>query len=240
MTSHAAQPREHVELDLSWYVNGTLPANERSRIERHLAECERCRKSHAFEVRLAAQLRDAREPVECAPQSGWNRLAVRLDALESDVQTATAAAPSGAATSTTTARARPPRAARRRILPLVLVAQAAALAMLAFTLLYVTLDDSAPRYRTLTRTDGSAAAASTAGPVLRIVFDESASNAEIRSLLERVGGSIVAGPTDRRVYTVRLQRTENGTPADPDAAADWLRTQPRVLFVEPVETAWSP
>ncbi|MFO7278345.1 MAG: anti-sigma factor [Pseudomonadota bacterium] len=238
MMSHAArphEPQEHVELDLPWYVNGTLPAHERERIERHLAACERCRESHASEVRLAAALGNAREPVECAPQSGWNRLAMRLDALESDTQataSASSAAPMRSEAPASTMAAHPQRASRRRVLPAVVLAQAAALAMLAFALLYVTLDDGAPRYRTLTSTDGAAVVA---GPALRVVFDESASNAEIRSLLEHVGGSIVAGPTERRVYTVRLQRAGNGTVVDAEAAADWLRTKPQVLFVEPVD-----
>ncbi|MFN3286736.1 MAG: anti-sigma factor family protein [bacterium] len=64
-------------------------------------------------------------------------------------------------------------------------------------------------------------------PVLQVVFNPRAAEADIRSLLHRVGATIVEGPGGSGVYRLRL---EGG--ADPADAVRRLRASELVLFAE--------
>jgi hypothetical protein len=128
-----------------------------------------------------------------------------------------------------------------------LLAQAAAIAAIAFALLNVLEEVNAPRYRTLTESSTPIAASAS---TLRVVFADDATSARIQGLLDRIGGTISAGPTASNVYTVELShsasRSEGGnSPREihgasitrvmtAEEAAQWLRGQTGVRFAEPV------
>lgn len=199
---------EHVEALIPWYVNGTLGSADTQRVQRHLQECEQCRASVELETKIAGLVREHRDTLDCAPQSGWSRLVAQLDARSS----------------VSHAQAVPPRSGKR-LIPALLIAQAAAIAGLGIALVYLLDARTDSSYRTLS---DAAETAPAAGPTLRVVFAEDTSTEKLRTLLEPIGGTIRSGPTANSVYTIELQ--QSGTAA----ALQWLRTQPEVLFAEPV------
>jgi hypothetical protein len=164
---------------------------------------------------VAGLVLEHRGTLDCAPQSGWNRLAAQLDAHT----------PHSGDTSV------PPRRRRlagNRLVRAVLVSQAAAIAGLGIALVHL-LDERADNsYRTLSNVEQTAPSV---GPTLRVVFADDTSSERLRTLLEPVGGTIRSGPTANSVYTIELRKS--GTAA----ALEWLRTQPEVLFAEPVGAA---
>lgn len=203
----------HVETLLPWYVNGTLRTADSQRVQRHLESCEQCRVSLQLESRIAGLVHDHRDTLDCAPQSGWNRLAAQLDARQ----------PHSSAVSM------PPRlrhrAGGKRLLPTLVLLQAAAIAGLGIALVQLLDQRSDNSYRTLSDV---APTQSAVAPALRVVFADDTSSATLRTLLEPIGGTIRSGPTANSVYTIELQK------AGAAAALKWLRTQPEVLFAEPV------
>lgn len=64
-------------LDLPWYAAGTLPAEERPAIERHLATCERCRRELDHQRRLVPAVR-AIEPDTVAVHASWAQIEARI------------------------------------------------------------------------------------------------------------------------------------------------------------------
>jgi hypothetical protein len=203
----------HVETLLPWYVNGTLETADSQRVQRHLEGCEQCRVSLQFESRIAGLVHDHRDTLDCAPQSGWNRLAAQLDARQ----------PLSPSVSMPSRLRR--RAGGKRLLPTLVVLQAAAIAGLGIALVQLLDQRSDNSYRTLSDVAPTQAAVAA---TLRVVFADDTSSATLRTLLEPIGGTIRSGPTANSVYTVELQK------AGTAAALEWLRTQPEVLFAEPV------
>jgi hypothetical protein len=204
---------EHVEALIPWYVNGTLAAVDAKRVQRHLAACEQCRASTRLERKIAGLVLDHRDTLDCAPQSGWARLAAQLDARKPPIREGILS----------------PRFRRRvyarRLMPALLVLQAAAIAGLCIALVQLLDQRADASYHTLA---DSPQAPPTPVPTLRVVFADDTSSGKLRSLLEPIGGTIRSGPTANNVYTIELQ--ESGTAE----ALNWLRTQPQVLFAEPV------
>ena len=71
---------EHREVALliPWYVNATLSDRDRSRVDRHLAECAACRDDLTLEQRI--QQRMSVDPaVEYMPATSLNRLRDMID-----------------------------------------------------------------------------------------------------------------------------------------------------------------
>ncbi|HEX9800419.1 MAG TPA: zf-HC2 domain-containing protein [Thermoanaerobaculia bacterium] len=194
---------------VAWYVNDTLAPGERAEVESHLATCAECRTQAEFWRQLAPFV--AATGAAPAPHpSQFGRLVARLDE-EID-------APPAA-----------PGDARFRRLPRrwrwVVAAQAAAIALLVGGLFLAAGQE--PRvapFRTL-----AAPAAPPAALHLRVVFDEGASERELRALLVPLGATIVGGPSPLGVYTVALPAG-----AAPAEAAAALRARPIVRFAEPV------
>lgn len=193
---------------LAWYVNGTLAPAERALVERHLDGCADCREQVAFWGQLSPAL--AEVAVAPVPHPAQLRaLLARLDAApagEPDVEASAG-------------RVASPRATRW-----LLLGQAAAIVALAATLLVAVRRAPEAGFHTLT-----AAAEASASARLRVVFDERASERELRALLVPLGASFVGGPSPLGVYTLEL-------PADAELAATIaaLRAQPLVRFVEPL------
>lgn len=222
MTTETAPPAasaEHVGMLIPWYANDTLSAAERQSVERHTALCADCRASLEHEQRLAELLRARNETVDCAPQSGWARLAARLDEPKKATRTPDAVA---AATA--------PRA-RGRMFVYLQLARAAAVAVLALALFFFVTDRDSPAYRTLTHPDPGIAPDV---PTLRVAFAPATPSPRIRALLKQVDGTIRSGPSAQNVYTVELARSATSSAGTLRQAADWLRAQPEVLLAEPI------
>lgn len=203
---------EHIESLIPWYVNGTLDDADTRHVQQHLENCELCRASVQLERKVASLVFEHRDTLDCAPQSGWNRLAAQLDA------------PQPAHENNVSPRRRR-RIRIKRLVPALLIVQAAAIAGLGISLVQLLDRRTEPAYHTLSDAPRIAAAAA---PTLRVVFADATSNEKLRVLLEQIGGTIRSGPTANGVYTIELQKSDGA------AALDWLRTQPEVLFAEPV------
>lgn len=168
-----------VDAMLPWYVNDTLEPDERALVQRHLDECAQCRR----EVDWLRELHAA--CIACADQEraggAFHGLRQRLTRRAA----ARSATPHGGAW-----RSLPPlwRAAA--------LAQLVAVAVLGWLLL---AGDDTPRYRTLGSRDG----ARVGGNVV-VVFDASATEAQMRELLRNASARIVDGPTRANAYVLAI------------------------------------
>jgi anti-sigma factor RsiW len=214
---------QHVDLLIPWYANGSLGVAERAAVDQHIEECHQCRTTLELEQRLTTLMREHRETLDCAPQSGWARLAARLD--ERGEPRADADSASGV---------RSARRARRGSFALVQAAQAAAVAALGIAL-FVLLDGrQGARYHTLTEPDTTLARGI---PALRVVFADTTSSARVRALLSHVNGTIRGGPSAQNAYTIELSRSATTAALSPEEATVWLRAQPEILLAEPIGPA---
>jgi hypothetical protein len=199
----AAQPATHeraFEL-LPWLINGSLGPAERDAIELHVRTCIMCRRELKEQQQLRTAVR-AQPTIHVSAQSGLERLDRQLD-------------DGGAAT----------RRKRYAAFTPFAVAAAAGVALLAF-LLWLT-----PLPQITRDTYSTLATEPAAGTVLLdIVFAEVTTAADIQSLLDEIGGEIVAGPSDIGRYSVRLE-SANGREADAARVLATLARDPRVRLV---------
>ena len=113
----------------------------------------------------------------------------------------------------------------KRLVPTLLVLQAATIAALGIALMQLLDQRTDASYRTLSDVEQTTPAGA---PTLRVVFANDTSVERLRMLLEPIGATIRSGPTANGVYTIEVQK------AGAAAGLDWLRTQPEVLFAEPI------
>lgn len=213
---------------LPWFVSGTLSAEERARMQAHLAQCPRCSADAAREQRLR-QLMTQEPAVEYAPQPGLQQLLTRIDELERELPAPSAV---GAALAPRRASHRP-RSPAVRWLAAAVVIQTIGLILLG-GLLWKQADAQwvAPRFVTL-----SSAAPDTAGLArVRAVFAPGMTVGELKSLLSSVRATVVAGPSDAGVYTLALADRH----ASVDESLGHLRAHAGVLFAEPQSGARVP
>lgn len=203
---------------LPWYVNGTLPSEERRAVEDHLDACSRCRE----EVAVCRATREAlAETGEVAPSPHpvqLARLLTRVDELESG-------------------RGRRPWLASWKALLVPVNPMRALLAVqLAITALLIGLlvwQQRQPETQPLYRTLSAPAAPRGDAARVRVVFTETTTEKEIREILLRVHGEIVAGPSVFGTYTIEIP-TGGETPG---SVLAHLRSQPQVRFAEPLPAA---
>ena len=214
-----ALDREHdfAQEQLPWYVNGTLDAVSARRIDEHRAACLQCQQAIAQEVRVAATLQAA-SVVELAPQATLGRVMARIDARESRRRGL--------------ARLLRPWSGLLQSRPLALTAalQAATIVVL-LGVVGAMLWRGVPlqEYRALSNAAGPARPGTRQ---LRLVFDDTLTTAQIRTMLDHVSGRIVDGPASGGIFTIELQGAA-GTAADgADDAVNWLRSRPGVRLAE--------
>jgi hypothetical protein len=190
---------------LPWLVNGTLTGVEREAVEQHTRACIACRRELKELERLHAAVR-ARRTVDVSAEAGFDRLSAELD--------------------TAALAARPRWRARYAAAAPFAIAAAAGMAVLA-VLLWLTplpkLDGNG--YSTL-------ATAPAEGALVDIVFADDTTAAEIQSLLDAIGGEIVAGPSDIGRYSVRVPAQEPNR-EQLGALLGALTADPRVRFAGP-------
>jgi hypothetical protein len=189
---------------LPWLVNGTLAAEERDAVEQHVRDCLPCRRELKEQQRLYAAVR-AQPAVHLSPQSSFERLLQQLDGKA----------------------ALPPVTPASRTAPFLRFAGVAAagvtlVAMLSWLVLPST-DRGPADYETLATQPGERSRE------IDLIFLQSATAGDIQALLDEIGGTIAAGPTELGRYTVRLESTEL-TDAEVAALVTRLASDPRVRF----------
>jgi hypothetical protein len=209
--------------DLTFLVNGTLPAEEAVQAREHLQDCADCRRDLTLETALMACVREE-AVLDYAPHAAFAKLAVRIDEHEAR-------------------RARrawwlPGARVRLRLREAVIFTQSVAIAVLVLLVANAGWrarePSAAAPYRTLTQTP---ATPRTDAPLLKVVFDDGVRSADLRRMLGEIGGTIVDGPTPYGVFTIALGSPASGPADEPATAAEWLRTQPGVRFAEVVQPA---
>jgi hypothetical protein len=210
---------------LPWWVNGTLPANQASDVERHLAECAKCTTELAVQRALQLQIRDG-NPMTIAPQSAWLKMSERL-ASEDE------------ALARGHFKSRPKATG---VWHWAVAAQALIIVGLT-TLLWqqtrspdsdaTTVDTLLqPRYETLT----SSPVTQISHDGVRVVFRSGVALVDVNALLRELSAQIVAGPTEAEVYTLALASPagrDSGKPESATAMLARLRADARVVFAEP-------
>jgi hypothetical protein len=223
-------PDPHAEARelLPWLANGTLAGAELERVRGHLAACEACRETLAWEQGLhAARQTDA----PLLAQEAFAALLPRLGAQDAGSQQAPAGNWRNEAGGQRTEQPRgtPGRWAGLASAndPAWLRALAAIQLGIVVTLgLALWLALAAPRgadtaYRTL---GGQA----TAGGNLVVRFDPATPERELRRILQASRGRIVDGPTVGGAYVLAVE------PAETSPALQRLRSEPVVRLAEPL------
>ena len=203
---------------LPWYLNGTLREDERRQVERHLSSCAACRAELDELTQLNVQLHEV-YAAQSEPSSELQRAVIAQVTLEASMKRAKSVTGPKQLTGLEDwfRSLFVPRWAPALVVTL-LVAQ---LGLLLWSMTRPTLSD-----QVTTRGLGSPTVR------LRVVFQETASERQIRSLVQGLHGRIVDGPTPDGAYIMEV-------PAGDQAAAqkkvDALRSQTEtVRTVEPV------
>ena len=108
--THAMKPTDHHEAvfaELDWYANGTLAANDRVRVRKHLAACAVCRSELQLIERSMAAAMDAPQPDAQAVEQALARTLARIEreAAAASAGMRRAASPITEATASPTAQA---------------------------------------------------------------------------------------------------------------------------------------
>lgn len=202
---------------IPWYVNGTLPSEERRAVEEHLTGCLRCREEEEL-------CRATREALAAAGEVAPSPHPVQLARLLSKVDDLEAGRGAGR---------RPFLAALRAFLIPANPMRAFLAVQLAITVLLVALlvwQQRQPQAQALYRTLSAPEAPRGDTARVRVLFKEDATEREIRELLLRLEGEIVSGPSAFGTYTIEIP-----TAGEPSGALlAHLRSQPQVRLAEPV------
>lgn len=167
---------ERVEQLLPWYVNETLPAEERAMVDAHLAECVECRTELASERSLAAGIAG----LSIETEQGWAAFEKRLDAAPLP------------------ARLRPVPLWRRQV---GIGWMAAPLAAAAAIVAAVSLPTQAP----VNHTYAALGSAPTRQPGNVIVmFKPDTSERQLSAALSDIAGRVVDGPTTTGAYVLSV------------------------------------
>jgi anti-sigma factor RsiW len=177
-------PAHHdaVQRLLPWYLNQTLSAVERVRVDKHLAECALCRIDLAEQQEMVALIGP-----ESSSDSADRGIAALNRLLDEEVATAAPARREGGSTASGWG---PPW------MRVALVAQMAGIVGLG-VLAFPRLESTAP-YVTL----GSTGAPREAGDQVIIAFRDEATNAGIRRILDPIAGRMVDGPTATGAFVI--------------------------------------
>lgn len=204
---------EQFEAMLPWHVNGTLGPGEREELSSHLQHCPSCRR----EVELQALIRDRMrrgEQVLPAPMASLDGLMKRIASYERS-----------------SLRLWKQRLAgwfRGRALERTLVAQAATILLLVGVLAWLAMRPGPPaEYHTL----GASPQWQVVGrEYIHLEPRELATAAQVKALLEQVGGRIVHGPSPGGAYIVELDFAQASARGTPEEVAAWLNEQPAVTL----------
>jgi anti-sigma factor RsiW len=221
-STRTAEHEETSEL-IPWYVNGTIGAIDRQKLETHFVTCAACR-DEMLEERRIYQAMSADPGVEYMPAASFKRLQARIE----DGEGAPASAP-GASVSRFSRRTPAPGVHRQA--PLQRLVAAIAVLVLAISLVsadkwyrlrgrelpsdYHTVTSSAPR---------------APSEVIRAVFSPTITLVELQAILDEAQLRIVSGPTEAGVYSLAAN-----TDRPVNSSLALLRRHSAVRFAESTE-----
>lgn len=204
---------------LPWYANRTLTSDEAARVATHLSACPHCRDELEQCRILADTVKDADENTWTPPITHFTELMRRVDAVQ-----ALAAKPPGLTTRVqgwfTWLSAIPPSARW------FLGTQGAVIMVLGISLAWLLVPTGGNVYETMSSAPPRVVSEQT---VLKIVFADDITGAELRDLLQKLNANVVAGPSALGVYTVQVPGRTNSP-----SAVLTLRAHPKVQLVEEI------
>ena len=205
---------------LPWYVNGSLQADERLRVEQHLAACPHCHQ----EVASLQQFQDSLLEYDATAQQqelAFNRLMQRIkktgDAIPGSKSQPTGK--TGINTWLATVRA---TFQRRNMTYAITVA----LVVGVIVGLLIPQQTDQKIYTTLSTTQ-----AYQAGQLpVHVIFKPQTPELEIRKLLQHHHATVIAGPTTNGIYTLAIDKRSLTAPQQ-QALLKELRQQPAITWV---------
>jgi Putative zinc-finger len=230
MSTSQRAPRSHEEAYelIPWLVNGRLDREEQARLERHVGECEDCRREVEEQRRLRSLIRQPESNVEYAPQASFQKLWSRIEASRpgegSEPEASAGPTPRGRKAAEQ-AESRPPRW---------MLAAATVLALGLGFLVAASWRAQAPDRASEYRTATAPAAEPDRDGQIRAVFSPNVTVDELTRIVSETRLTIVSGPSDSGVYTLAVQP---GQDLPVTEALARLRSDPRVRFAEPVVTS---
>jgi anti-sigma factor RsiW len=228
MNTSQGAPRIHDEAFelIPWLVNGRISRSEQEWLERHLSECEECRREVAVQHRLRRAIRCNESNIEYAPHASFQRLWSQIEASERS-----AAPVDGIDRGMDPGRSM--LEAHRATLPPQrwLVAAATLLAVGLGLVMAMTWRAQSPGRAADYRTATAPQTQRDREGQIRAVFAPSVTVDELTHIVSETRLSIVEGPSDAGVYTLAVQPGQDLAVA---AALERLRRDPRVRFAEPV------
>ncbi len=211
MIARESLPHEHAMEMLPWLINDSLLGDERAAVLDHAQSCVMCRR----EIKSLEELRDSVNRLSGLvpiPEPDMRNINARIDKLI-NLQNRARRSISWIGEFF----ASPWRAAY--------VAQSVLLVVLAAALLWPATRDT--EYTMLTQASDLAD-----GHYVRVVFSPDLAHSDLRELLDELELSIVAGPSNRGVYTLA---TKNSIVVEKrDTALASLLKNRSVLFAQPV------
>lgn len=200
----ASGPNAHEEVQelLAWYTTGQLDKADQTLVERHLSDCADCRAQLAFDRRMIDEFAAMRPEID----NGWARLRQRIEARTWWHRVG------HEASAALRALARPSVAAFAFVQLLFVIVAGSMLLSL-----------SRPDYRAL----ASAPPPQSANVIA--MFRPTATESQIRSLLQGNGASLIGGPTPADAYLLRVP------PQSRQSVLRRLRSDSHVLMAQPID-----
>jgi hypothetical protein len=187
---------DHSEISelIPWYVNGTISAIDRQKLDTHFLTCAACR-DELLQERRIYQAVSADSAIEYMPAASFKRLQARLDERDG----AHASAPRAPLFSRPAQARRPDRRIPWRGLA------AASIAVLAVSISLVSADrwyrlrarELTPDYHTVTTS-----VPRPSNEVIRAVFSPTITLVELQAILDEAQLRIISGPTEAGVYSL--------------------------------------
>jgi Putative zinc-finger len=191
-----------------WYLNGTLGASDRRRVDEHVRECRACRDELARERRIYEQMAVAPN-VEYLPAPALKRLQATIDGQCAQLE--------------------PSRPAVVRRLPPGRALAAASIALAAVALAFLAANRwgqlHGPNYHTVTTP-----ITHPRDEVIRAVFAPTITLVDLQGILAEAQLRIISGPTEAGVYSLAV--TSHRAVG---ASLALLRNHPEVRFAESTE-----
>ncbi len=211
---------------IPWMVTGRLSTEDRRTLEKHMNECEECRKEFALQQKVHAAIIGESPRVDYAPGASLQKLWARIGADEPlgsphEAQTRSPAP---------TPRLRLPHWRLTHWLAAAVIVEAIGITLLAVRPLPTTTVNVTPPALFATVTGSSALPGNA---VLRVVFAGDLSVTEMSTLLQAHRLTVVDGPKPGNIYTLATADAMEMLP--PTLAA--LRANPKIRLAEPIGRA---
>lgn len=215
------------ELMIPWLVNGSLQAETESVLREHVESCAECRTDYEEQQRVCQAMR-VDGPLVFAAEPSYQKLLARMQNPEFVPEPQEQAVELRPRRGTALAFRQSPPAVRW--LAAAVVLQAFALGLGAWNWHPASAARGTDGYATLT----SAASSYESGPRARVLFSPDLSVGALQGVLQSAGAHIIDGPADGNVYTLGFAPPPASSAALAKRIAT-LRTNPAVLFAEPVQ-----